>query len=73
MTIQLRQADVMMRQFCQRCEDEYGHEFNPHGEWTHPRNYRLIEQAERDHDLKHHTPAFLEGWSSSSPTSGWDV
>jgi hypothetical protein len=59
--IQVRRADGMMRQFCQWCEDEYGHEFNPHGQWM-PRtseNLAAVEQAERGHDLKHHTPAML--------------
>lgn len=62
MTIQVRQADGMMRQFCQICEDEYSHEFDPHGEWMRrtSENLALVEQAERDHDLKH-TPAFLKG------------
>lgn len=63
MTIQVRQADGMMRQFCRWCEDEYGQEFNPHGEWMRrtSENLALVEQAERDHDLNHHTPAILKG------------
>lgn len=34
---------------------------DPHGEWMRPttENHRLIEQAEREHDLSHHTPAIL--------------
>lgn len=63
MTIQVRQSDGMMRQFCRWCEDEYAHEFNPHGEWMPPsiENHVLIEQAERDHAWNHHTPAILKG------------
>lgn len=61
MTIQVRRTDGLIRQFCQICEDEYSHEFNPHGKWMHPRNLTLVEQAERDHDLNHHTPAILKG------------
>jgi hypothetical protein len=58
----MRTADGMMRQFCRWCEDEYGHEYNPHGEWMRrtSESLALVEQAERDHDLKHHTPAFLK-------------
>ncbi len=56
--VQVRKADNMIRQFCRRCENEYGHEFNPQGPWMRPTiaNLALIENAEREHDQKHHTP-----------------
>lgn len=59
MTIQVRQADGMMRQFCRWCENEYGHEFDPHGPWSHPRDLATVEELEREHDLKHHSLAHV--------------
>lgn len=63
MTIQVRDVDGMMRQFCRWCEDEYGHEFNPHGPWLvpTPENRAAIERLERNHDWNHHTPSILKG------------
>lgn len=61
MSIQQR-PDGMIRQWCRWCENEYGHEFNPHGPWLWPtpENRATIEVAERDHDWNHHTPAILK-------------
>lgn len=63
--VQVRLSDGMMRQFCRWCEDEYGHEFDPHGPWLTPDNRTAIETAGREHDLKHHTPVQLGNVSMS--------
>lgn len=61
MSIQIRESDGMMRQFCRWCENEYGHEFNPHGPWLPPslENKTEIERMEREHDWNH-LPAILK-------------
>jgi hypothetical protein len=62
MSIQTRKADGMIRQYCQWCEDGYGHEFNPHGPWLTPTSEHLAtsERLERAHNNIHHAPAILK-------------